>query len=228
MDAGQTITLLLTTDASLKGSLKLSKGSATVSTATASVVGADVVIQTVRVAGQLGDSTPPTNYTITVGGATRPPGPTRWELSSTPPWRANQQAGRPTTRRLRRKNINNSFVTLHSAGNSATQPARAAVVGDVSASAQATVPNSLETNDTWWGNAYPFVLQPFGYSSMRYQQIYPAAQLNGGTIDEIRFRRGAWIGEIPDFAVDLTVHMGYSTQPFTSARHGSTTTLVAA
>ena len=52
-----------------------------------------------------------------------------------------------------------------------------------------TVPAGLEDAEGDFENGYPFNLEPFGHTGMRYQQIHSAGEFGeGGTIYEIRFR----------------------------------------
>lgn len=220
VDSGQTVTLVLTTSPSLEGTLSVAAGKATVATATAAA-GQDVVIQTIKAPGQLGDGSPATNYTFSVGSATGALGSYTLEVILNAALENESVGGPSDNTTATAQDLTNSFVLLHSAGQSQQQPARAAVLGSLTGPAiQATVPESLENVDTDWGNTFPFILQPWGDSSMRYQQIYSASEMNGGgIIDQVRFRRAEFSSNFPDFQTNVTVLIGYAAVTYDNASY---------
>jgi len=72
------------------------------------------------------------------------------------------------------------------------------------------VPGSLANVETNDGNAFPFYLSAF-YPSMRYQQIYSSSEFaQGGTIDDLRFRRWSGQAAFTSTPIDVKITLGYA------------------
>ncbi len=117
----------------------------------------------------------------------------------------------------RLRQLDGSFISIEPAVGSNRKwkpldalPQRAAVVGQLSGTST-VVPNNNADAFTYNGNAYPFVLDPFGIESMRYQQIYSAEQFaSGGAIDEIRFRRFEYSLPFSGLELDVEIRLSYA------------------
>ena len=120
------------------------------------------------------------------------------------------------------QDLKGSFISLHNANNNGNspQPQRGAVLGQVTVDAP-VVPNAnRDATPTFWGNAFPFVLDPFYIDSMRYQQIYAASQFpNGGVIDELRFRRAFFGEEFENLQLDVEIRVSYAARSTTNASY---------
>jgi hypothetical protein len=80
-------------------------------------------------------------------------------------------------------------------------------VGALTSAAGAVVPGADANTETNSGNAYPFSF----VTTMRYQQIYAAAELgSGGVIDSIQFRRTSGQGPFTSTTMDVSISLGYA------------------
>jgi hypothetical protein len=80
------------------------------------------------------------------------------------------------------------------------------VVGSLVSTAADVVPAADASTEAYSSNAYPFAY----VSTMRYQQIYDAAEFTGGTIDTISFRRVAWQEPFTSTTMDVSISLGYA------------------
>ncbi|HVK10152.1 MAG TPA: pre-peptidase C-terminal domain-containing protein, partial [Gemmataceae bacterium] len=154
VDPGQTITVVVAaTDPALRPKVTLllvgPAGGTVAGTATAAAAGQPAVLQTVAVPGQLTTYSPVAlTYRIVVEGA----GGTVGQYAVTTYLNAAVEAeglgGAANDTRPTAQNINGSFVQLHSAGSSGTQPARGAVLGTVDSAPAAPPVAEAEPNDS--------------------------------------------------------------------------------
>ena len=103
--------------------------------ATAPAAGADALLQTVQVPGQIADNgSGPKTYTVTVGGTNGTTGNYSLKVVLNAALESESLGGTSDDTLATAQDVNGSWVLFQSAANSGQQPARAAVLGDVSAS----------------------------------------------------------------------------------------------
>ncbi|MCU0707694.1 MAG: S8 family serine peptidase [Pirellula sp.] len=223
VDPGQTITAVVEASGTLRSTVKIfGPNGSLVASSTAAAPGRDALIQTYRVPGKLlGGGVGPSAYTVVVGGTDGTTGSYKLQLILNAAVEPENNGGATNDSMATAFDIGNSFLSLTNANSNAqlAMPQRGAVIGEVTAAAP-IVPNygrsPVPANS---GNAYPFVLDPFGINSMRYQQIYSADQFpNGGLIDEVRFRRTIFSETtITDLQLDVEVRLSYAARSVSNA-----------
>ena len=136
LDPGQTFTVLVEPSGGLRATIKvLAPNGTLLGSATAPAAGADALLQTVQVPGQIADNgSGPKTYTVTVGGANGTTGNYRLKVVLNAALESESLGGTSDDTLATAQDINGSWVLFQSAGNSGQQPARAAVLGEVSAS----------------------------------------------------------------------------------------------
>ncbi len=222
VDRGQTITVLVRSDSTLQAGVKMiGPFGVVLSSRTATAAGEDVLLQTIRVPGTLaGDELGPRTHTVEVKGVNHTTGQYSVQIFLNAALEEETHGGADNNILSAAQELTSSFVALNGLsvfGNS-PQPQRIAVLGQVNGAPDETVPRALADVGTGWGNAFPLVLQPFGLTSMRYQQIYPSSEIQGGgLLDQIRLRRGEWLPSFVGFEADVTIQVGYSARGFTDA-----------
>ncbi|HUR55183.1 MAG TPA: pre-peptidase C-terminal domain-containing protein, partial [Gemmataceae bacterium] len=212
VDPGQTITVVVAaTDPALRPKVTLllvgPAGDTVAGTATATAAGQPAVLQTAAVPGQLATYSPVAlTYRIVVEGA----GGTVGRYAVTTYLNAAVEAeglgGGANNTRPTAQNINGSFVQLHSAGSSGTQPARGAVLGTVDSAPAAPPVAEAEPNDSQGtaqsldGATFTVASDPFVTQSFTIPHI-TVLGTGDGTFDYYSFTAGA--GDRGIFDIDF-------------------------
>jgi predicted outer membrane repeat protein len=137
LDPGQTLSVLVETSETLRGTVAVynAKG-ALVASATAATTGADALVQTIRIPGQIaGNGDSPATYRVVVGGADGTTGTFTVTANLNAALETESHGGPANNLANSAQDLENSFISLLNANNSGNVPLpqRGAVLGEISA-----------------------------------------------------------------------------------------------
>jgi hypothetical protein len=137
LDPGQTLSVLVETSETLRGTVAVydAKG-ALVGSATAATTGADALVQTIRIPGQIaGNGGSPATYRVVVGGADGTTGTFTVTANLNAALETESHGGPANSLANSAQDLENSFISLLNANNSGNVPLpqRGAALGEISA-----------------------------------------------------------------------------------------------
>lgn len=222
VDPGQKITITVDPAGGLQPVVDLYRGGSLVGTAIAAASGQEAVLQTVPTTGQIGAMGPgPQTYLVVVRGARGTTGAYAVRFLLGAAVENESHGGATDDTPATAQSLESSFLSFNAAvgsNQSGSYPGRGAVLGSLAPAPILTAPGAFANQETFSGNAYPFAIAPFGIPSMRYQQIYSAAEFNtGGVIDQLRFRRSTFSGPFDNIDMDVQIRIGYAARSVDTA-----------